>query len=205
MTTRSLILFVLPLLGCCTPTTKPVIVPVAAEIPTAEPDETDRLLAALSQGERVMLAQALIATHDWGSWHEHGKLASRVPHDKGGTRQVNQFIMGKLRLPPNASPALHELVKQQFQREGWEWTSVLPLISVVTDDYLPEHPEDMRAWHFLSFMVYLSDGEETYSQTVREHILAKALDRNPEGLRILHRNEHRQGCGQTGCTLCAGE
>ncbi len=181
----------------------PVVTLAGEGVETAPPSEVELKLAALSHAERVMLAQALINTQNWGSWSQHAPLQERFWESDAASPRTNELIIQRLRLPADASPALHELIKLQLQQPEENWTDFLPFVSIVTDDYLPEHPEDKKAWQFLSFMLYMSDGEYIYSTTVCKGLKANGLDQHPEGQRILHREQYFHGCGQPGCPLCA--
>ena len=162
----------------------------------------ERKLGALSHEERITLAKALIATHDWGTWAQHSKLRATFGDEDLGNPLVNENIIKKLRLPADASPALREAVQAQLADKDECWFSFCGFIELVTDDYLPAHPQDARAWQFLSFIQYLSDGEVDYASCICGQIRAKGLDQYTEGQRILHRHEHWHGCGVKDCPLC---
>ena len=183
-------LSVLCLLPACQQAAPELPLITLGNLTPAPPSELERKLAALPQAERVALAKALIATRDWGSWAQHERLRARLR--AGGAEDavaVNRHIVSRLRLPADASPALREVVELQLHCEVWNWASFLDFVSTVTDDYLPQHPDDRRAWQFLSFMQYFSDGEYNYASTICGRIRAKGLDRYTEGQRILHREK----------------
>ncbi len=160
-------------------------------------------LSALSHPERLMLARALINTHDWGSWQQHDKLAQTFLQDsEAGNPLVNKHIVSKINLPELNSPALRKAIQDQLKAPDWCWPSFCGFIAAVTDDYLPENPHDARAWEFLSFMVRLSDGEVLYCMEVCRKILDNGLDRFEEGQRIIHHWLHWKSCGSPECSLC---
>ncbi len=170
---------------------------------TAPPTELERKLAALTQAERMTLAKALIATRDWGTWAEHGKLMELImAGDAEYAVAINHHIVRRMHLPADAPPALREVVDLQLRCNEYDWPSIFGFIWTVTDDYLPQHPDDRRAWQFLSFMQYISDGEMDYVSSICEHIRIKGLDKYTEGQRILHREKHWHGCGAKDCPLC---
>ncbi len=167
------------------------------------PTELELKLASLPQEERVTLAKALIATRDWGTWAQHDKLMSLImAGDAEVAVALNHHIVSRMQLPADASPALREVVDLQLHCNEYDWPSITSFIQTVTNDYLPQHPDDRRAWQFLSFMQYISDGEVDYTSGICEHIRAKGLDKYTEGQRILHREKHWHGCGAKDCPLC---
>ncbi len=198
----------LPLLTACSTDVASVAPVQAISVclqPVGEDPETaemSRRIAAFSHEERMTLARALIETHDWGTWGQHAKLRATFGDEELGNPLVNENIVKKLRLPADASPALREVVQVQLKEQENNWLTFLPFLDLVTDDYLPEHPQDARAWQFLSFMLYISDGEVNYASCICEHIRDKGLNQYIEGQRLLLRDEHWHGCRVQNCPLC---
>ncbi len=171
----------------------PVPVYTADVLPEAAPGEHKQRLKELSPEEREALARALVRSHNWGhTQQQHDALGKRLWQGKVSFIQVEKSILRATRLPREASPEMRQALELALQEDEslHDWGLILDFVPLVTRNYLTRHPQDARAWDFLTFLCRLSDGEAIYSTSVVQEVQDAGLEQFEEGRQFLY--AHRE-------------